>query len=145
MPNERRNRRLLDRLAVPLLGLAVCLMVVASVLSYAALKQGNRIESNAKGLATAKSVQNEVAIGARNAVRLACGTNNDLRGVLRGILRTGFAQAKQYRKEGLFSEAQYRRAVVDQQRAIDRLKNTPCNEAADIVPLPKSAAKRKKG
>lgn len=138
MQTERRNRRLSDRLAVPLLAIACCMMIVASVLSVAALLQGDRIEENAKKLASQTQVQREVAIGARNAIRLACGANNGLRSVLRGILRSGFAQAKQYRKEGLFTQAQYERAIASQKAAIEQLKNTPCNEAADVVPSPKT-------
>lgn len=140
MNAERRNRRKLDRLQPIFLPLALCLMLVACVLSIGAIRQGDRIEKNAKQLAKAEDVQKEVAKGAKRAIRRACKVNNELRTELRNIVKNGLLTLKQYRAEGLLTQAQYDRAVVEQKRTIRKLKNTRCNNAAKVVPLPSQAA-----
>jgi type II secretory pathway pseudopilin PulG len=150
---KSHGRRKWDRIMPVLVPMSLVMMLIAIVLSVASLTQSERVDKNArelektvKALANATDVQKAVAIGSRNAVRLACRTNNDLRGELRGIIREQRPALKQYLKTGRITRAEYGKLLADNSKTLKRLADTPCEEAASVIPLPTAAAaKRKEG
>lgn len=77
--------------------------------------------------------RNEIIAATQRVIRDSCERGNSQRIILRDLISQGNTTARQYRDEGLLTQAQYERAVENNREAVARLKDVDCEKAVSRV------------